>query len=118
MTRQGLVALGVGQCINWGVLYYAFAILVVPLQRELHVETWVVTGAFTVALLVSAALAPAIGRAGDRGGGPLVMQLGGVAAAALLLAWPVIPGVAGLYLVWAALGVCMAATLIAVPPHS
>jgi MFS family permease len=97
--------------VNWGVLYYAFAILVLPLERELGVATWVVTGAFSLALLMSAALAPAIGRWGDRDRGALMMQAGGFSAAALLAAWTLLPGVLMLYLVWAALGLGMAATL-------
>jgi hypothetical protein len=83
MRRRALIALGIGQCINWGALYYAFAVLVVPLQRELRVETWTVTGAFSLALLMSAALAPTVERWGDRGRAPFVMQLGGLSAAEL-----------------------------------
>lgn len=97
--------------MNWGVLYYAFAVLVVPLERELHVATWVVTGAFSTALLMSAVLAPSVGRWGDRGRGALVMQAGGFTAAALLIAWTLVPGVLALYVAWAGLGLCMAATL-------
>jgi MFS family permease len=111
MTPRAVVALGIAQCVNWGVLYYAFAVLVLPLQRELGAATWVVTGAFSLALLMSAALAPAIGRWGDRDRGALVMQAGGLAAAALLAGWTVLPGVLALYIVWAGLGLCMAATL-------
>ena len=111
MTPRAVAALGIGQCVNWGVLYYAFAVLVLPLQRELGVPTWTVTGAFSVALLVSAAAAPRVGRWADRGRGPRVMQVGGVAGAVLLVAWTFMPGVLALYLVWSALGLCMAATL-------
>jgi MFS family permease len=111
MTLRGLSALGIGQCVNWGVLYYAFAVLVQPLERELAVPTWMVTGAFSVALLTSAALAPAVGRWADRGRGPLVMQIGACAAAGLLALWTFMPGVFMLYAVWAALGLCMAMTL-------
>jgi MFS family permease len=111
MTPRAVVALGIGQCVNWGVLYYAFAVLVLPLERELGVATWVVTGAFSLALLMSAALAPAIGRWGDRDRGALVMQAGGVIAAALLAASTFMPGVLTMYVVWAGLGLCMAATL-------
>jgi MFS family permease len=111
MTPRAVVALGIAQCVNWGVLYYAFAVLVLPLQRELGAATWVVTGAFSLALLMSAALAPTIGRWGDRDRGALVMQAGGLAAAALLAGWTVLPGVLALYIVWAGLGLCMAATL-------
>jgi MFS family permease len=101
----------VGQCVNWGVLYYAFAVLVVPLERELGAPTWAVTGAFSLALLVSAVAAPAVGRWADRDQGPLVMQAGGWAAGVLLLSWVFLPGIAALYVVWAALGLCMAAIL-------
>ena len=111
MAPRAVAALGIGQCVNWGVLYYAFAMLVVPLERELAVATWVVTGAFSLALLTSAVLAPTVGRWGDRDRGALVMQAGGITAAALLVAWTFIPGVLALYVVWTGLGVCMAATL-------
>ena len=110
MTAR-LAALGIGQCVNWGVLYYAFAVLVVPLQHEFAVATWTVTGAFSTALLVSAAAAPTVGRWADCGRGPWMMHLGGIAASMLLIAWTLVPGVLMLYLTWAALGLCMAATL-------
>jgi MFS family permease len=111
MTRRAVVALGVGQCINWGVLYYAFTVLVVPVSDDLRVSPWVVTGAFSLALLVSALLSPVIGSWIDRGRGPAMMRGGGWAAAALLVIWAAVPGVASLYGVWIGLGICMATTL-------
>lgn len=111
MTRQALVVLGIGQCVNWGVLYYAFAVLVLPLAHDLGVATWAVTGAFSLALLVSAVLAPAVGRWGDRHRAALLMQAGGFTAAAILAVWSFMPGVVPLYLAWAGLGACMAAAL-------
>ena len=111
MTTRMVAALGAGQCVSWGVLYYAFAVLVRPLERELAVPTWWVTGAFSLALLVSAVVAPTIGAWADRDKGPLVMQAGGFAAAGLLVAWTLVPGVVAMYVVWAGLGLCMAATL-------
>ena len=111
MTRRALIALGVAQCINWGVLYYAFAVLVLPLQVELGRPTWIVTGAFSSALLMSAVLAPRVGMWCDSGQGHLVMHVGGVAAALLLAVWTLVPGVVALYAVWTGLGLCMAATL-------
>ena len=111
MTRRALIALGVGQCVNWGVLYYAFAVLLLPLTQELHQPTWVVTGAFSFALLMSAALAPHVGVWCDRGRGSPVMQSGGFVAALTLALWTLAPGVVALYAVWAVLGLCMAASL-------
>lgn len=112
MTTRALVAIGIGQCVNWGVLYYAFAVLTEPLQRELGVPTWVVTGAFSLALLMSAMAAPTIGAWGDRDRGALVMQTGGFAAAALLIVWTLVPTILTLYLAWAGLGLCMAANAL------
>jgi MFS family permease len=111
MTARALAALGVAQCVNWGVLYYAFAVLVTPLQQELGVQTWVVTGAFSLALVMSALAAPAVGAWADRDRGPLLMQVGGVGAASLFALWTVNPTVVSLYIVWGLLGLCMAATL-------
>ena len=111
MTRRAVIALGIGQCINWGVLYYAFTVLVVPVSKDLGAPPWVVTGAFSLALLVSALLSPVVGSWIDRGRGPAMMRAGGWAAAVLLLLWAGVPGIVSLYGVWIGLGVCMATTL-------
>lgn len=111
MTRGEVWATGLGQCVSWGVLYHAFGVLVVPVERELGVARSVVVGAFSVALLVSAVASPHVGRLVDRGQGPFVVQAGGLAAAALLAMWALVPTVVLSYLIWAALGVCMAAVL-------
>lgn len=111
MPPRTVAALGLGQLINWGVLYYAFAVLLQPVQAELAVAPWVVTGAFSLALLVSALLAPAVGRWSDRGRGGASIVAGSLGGALLLSAWALLPGVVALYVVWAGLGVCMATAL-------
>ena len=112
MTQRALIVVGIGQCVNWGVLYYAFAVLLLPLERELGAPTWVVAGAFSLALLMSAALAPRVGAWCDRGRGPAVMQAGGFGGALVLALWALAPGGVGvLYAAWVGLGLCMAATL-------
>jgi MFS family permease len=111
MSAGAITALGLGQLVNWGVLYYAFAVLLVPVQQELGVPAWVVTGAFSLALLVSAVLAPAVGRWSDRGHAPRAIVFGGLGGAVLLALWAWSPGVFTLYLVWAGLGLCMATAL-------
>jgi len=111
MPPRAVAALGLAQLVNWGVLYYAFAVLLQPVQTELGVAPWVVTGAFSLALLVSALLAPAVGRWSDRGRGGAAIVAGALGAALLLSAWGLVPGVVTLYVVWAGLGVCMATAL-------
>lgn len=111
MTQTSVVALGVAQCVNWGVLYYSFAVFVVPLEREMRIPGWAVAGALSLGLFVSALLAPVVGKWCDRGRGPLVMQSGGFVGGALLILWPLVPHVVGLYVMWTGLGFSMAATL-------
>jgi len=103
--------LGFGQLINWGVMYFAFGVLLVPLEQFLDEPRWLVAGAFSLSLLVSAFAAPAVGRLADRGQGPAVMQAGGLIAAALLIGWAAWPSLISTYVVWALLGVCGAAIL-------
>jgi MFS family permease len=111
MTTRSIVAIGIGQCVNWGVLYYAFGVLLTPLERDLGVPGWILASAFSVALLTSALAGPTVGRWIDRGAGLQLVVLGGYIAPILLLVWSAVPGLASLFLVWAALGLCMAATL-------
>ncbi len=111
MHPRAIWAIGCGQLVNWGVLYFAFSVLLIPLEEAFDSPRWLVAGAFSLGLLLSAAVAPTIGRLADRGQGPAVMQAGGLLAAVLLFAWALVPTLLTTYIVWAALGVCMAAIL-------
>ena len=111
MTRREIWTIGLGQCVGWGVLYYAFGVLMVPVERDLHVARWIVAGAFSVALLVSAVASPYVGKIVDRGHGPFMVQAGGLTAAALLALWALAPNIYLTYVIWAALGLCMSAIL-------
>ncbi len=108
---QLLIALGVTQIVSWGSIYYAFALLLEPLQRDLGAGKSEIAGAFSVALLVSGLCATWIGRTIDRLGGRRVMTLGSAGAALLLVALAHVQSVAALYTVWIGLGMVMAATL-------
>ncbi len=37
VTQHAIWTIGVGQCVSWGVLYYAFGVLLIPLEREFDV---------------------------------------------------------------------------------
>jgi len=81
------------------------------MQRELGFSTAELTGAFSLALLVSAAAGIAVGRFLDRHGPRGLMTVGSIAATALVIAWAQVEGLAGLYLLWAAIGLVMAIVL-------
>jgi MFS family permease len=101
----------VTETISWGILYYAFGILLAPMEREMGWSRAQSTAAFSIALLVSATFAVPAGRWVDRGGARLMMTLGSCAGAALLVAWARVESLPALYLIWAAVGVTMAAVL-------
>jgi sugar phosphate permease len=104
-------ALATTETISWGILYYAFAAFLVPMQRELGWSTAALTGAYSLALLVSGLAAVPVGRWVDRHGPRLLMTLGSIGGALLLLAWARTDALPGFYLLWCAMGVVMAATL-------
>lgn len=111
MNRASVWVIGCGQLVNWGVLYFAYSVLLVPLEQDFNAPRWLVAGAFSLGLFASALTAPAAGRLADRGLGPLLVQAGGFAAAALLALWAAFPHIITTYIVWTLLGTCMSAVL-------
>ena len=99
------------ETVSWGVLYYAFAVFLVPMQVELGWSAATLTGAYSLALLISGLAAPGVGRWLDRHGPRALMTAGSVLGALLVLAWSRVQEAAVFYLVWAGIGLAMAATL-------
>lgn len=101
----------VAQTVSWGILYYSFTVLLLPMQRDLGVSLAALTGAFSVAVVAAGIAAVPVGRWLDRHGGRALMSLGGLAGALLVLTWSQVETVAGLYLTFAGIGVVSAAVL-------
>ena len=97
--------------MSWGILYYAFAVFLVPMQRDLGFTAAELTGAFSIAMLVSGAAGIAVGRYLDRHSPRGLMTLGSVAGVALVIAWSQVDGLAAFYAIWVAIGLVMAAVL-------
>ena len=106
-----VAVLAATETVSWGVLYYAFAVFVVPMQAELGFSRATLTGAYSVALLVAGAAAVPVGRWVDRHGARALMTTGSFGAALLVVAWSRVHSVAGLYAVFAGIGVVSAAVL-------
>ncbi|MEV1178650.1 MFS transporter [Nonomuraea sp. NPDC049784] len=104
-------ALSITQTAGYGVLYYAFSVFIPPMSRELHAGVAQLTGAITLAVLVSAMVAPVIGRWLDRHGGRGLMTVGSVLGGLAVLAWSQVQSVAQLYVVCGVLGVASAMVL-------
>jgi MFS family permease len=110
--RWGIVgALSVTETVSWGIVYYAFAVFLVPMQSDLGLSTAQLTGAFSLAVLVSAVAGIAVGRYLDRHSPRGLMTVGSIAATGLVLAWSRVDGLADVYALWIGLGLVMAAVL-------
>lgn len=102
-----VVRLGVAQTIAWASTYYLPAVLAVPMARTLGIAPTTVFAAFSVALLVAAAVGPVAGRAIDRLGGRPVLAWTAVVLAAGLGLMAVAQGPGTLWVAWVVLGVGM-----------
>src|SRR5260370_9952511 len=76
--------LGAGQIIGWGSSFYLPTILAGDISRDTGLSEEVVYAGVPVMLLVSAALAPWLGRKLDRGGARVIMTTGSLVAALAL----------------------------------
>jgi MFS family permease len=104
-----LVAASLGQVTSWGVLYYSFAVFIAPMQAELGWSLAELTGTYSLALLLSGVAAIPVGRWLDRHGPRALMTAGSLAATLLVVAWAAIDSLLGFYLIWAGIGLVMAA---------
>ncbi|WP_411886680.1 MFS transporter [Polaromonas sp. YR568] len=115
MTSQSrtatIVQLGIAQTLAWASSYYLPAILAVPMARDLGVSTPTVFAAFSAALVVSALLGPAAGKAIDRHGGRPVLAANSLVFAAGLVMLALAQGPVGLFAGWVILGIAMAGGL-------
>ncbi|WP_034303637.1 MFS transporter [Herbaspirillum sp. RV1423] len=104
-------SLGLTQIVGWGSMFYAYGVLMQPMQTELQASKPVIVGAYSLALLISGLLSTLAGSIIDRVGGRLLMGAGTVLAAVMLALLSTVQSVTGLYLIWAGIGVAMSATL-------
>jgi len=109
--RTRVLAMAAGQGLVWAGMFYSFPALLPHWEGGLGWSKASLSGAFTLALLLSALAAPAAGRLIDRGHGPLLLGASALLGALLLLALSQAEAVWHFYLVWMGLGVLMAGAL-------
>jgi MFS family permease len=109
--QRAVWLLAVGQTLGYACFFYIFAAMVVSWQEALGWDKAMLAAGPTLAILISAALAPFVGRAVDRGHGPRLMS-GGALVGALALAALAGASRQWVYmLAWAGLGVAQASCL-------
>jgi len=108
---RSAVTLSVTQTVGFGVLSFAFAVLLVPMQEDLGTSRGGLTAAFGLTVLVRAALAPVVGSWIDRRGARSAMSAGSVLAVGAILAWSYATSLPQLIVVYVVLGIAGAGAL-------
>lgn len=106
-----VAALGSTQTLGWASSYYLPAYLAAPLAAELGLPVTRVFAAFTLALLVSALVGPAAGRAIDRHGGRAVLRVTNLIFATGLAALGLAQAEWQVWAAWAVIGLAMGSGL-------
>ncbi len=103
--------LGVAQIVSWGTLFYAIGVLGEPMRLGLGVSEVLLFGAFSAGMLLSGALAPAIGRDIDRHGGRRALCIGSLVGALSMAVLALAQGPWSMIAGWLLAGAASAATL-------
>lgn len=102
-----VAALGTAQTIAWGASYYIPAVLATPMAASLGVSAVWVFAAFSMAMIVSAFVAPWAGKRIDERGGGGVLVLSNFIFAAGLVLLGLAQGLVTLGLAWFLIGLGM-----------
>ena len=106
-----VIFLALAQTLVWAGLYYLFPALLVRWEQSLGWSKADLTAAITLAIFVSAFMAPFAGRLIDAGKGALMMAGSTLLGGLCLLALSIVTELREFYLVWSLIGVAMAGCL-------
>ncbi len=106
--RRVLVVLCVTEIVSYGVLFYAFPVLAADVAADTGWSTTQLTGAFSLALVVSALVGVPVGRVLDRIGPRAVMTAGSALAVPAVLGVAAAGSLPWFVASWAVVGVAMA----------
>ncbi|WP_280182090.1 MFS transporter [Nocardia farcinica] len=109
--RRVLVVLCVTEITSWGILFYAFPVLLGAITTDTGWSPTALTAVFSAGQLLTAATGILIGRRLDRHGPRLVMTAGSVLAVMALLIVATAATLTGFLLGWALAGIAMGAVL-------
>jgi MFS family permease len=108
---RAILFLAIGQTLVWAGLYYLFPALLLRWEQSLGWSKADLTAAISLAIFVSAFIAPLAGRLIDEGKGALMMA-GSTFLGGLCLIWlSLVTQLVEFYLVWSLIGVMMAGCL-------
>jgi MFS family permease len=106
-----VVPLAIAETLIWAVTFYMFPAMLTTWEADLGWDKTQLSGGFTLALLLSAAVAPLAGRLIDRRHGRLTMAASVALASVMLIALSQVRTPLGFYIAWAGIGVAMGGAL-------
>jgi MFS family permease len=106
-----VVMLGITQTITWGIVYYGFTVFLPVLEADRGWTRGQMSGAFSIAMLLSGLGAAPVGQWLDARGPRVLMTAGSVVATLLLLALSRVQTLTEFYVVWALTGIVMSGVL-------
>ncbi|HUP85023.1 MAG TPA: MFS transporter [Acidimicrobiales bacterium] len=108
MSDRRLVgSLAVTTTLGYGVLFYSYGVLLLPMERDLGWRRTFLSGSFSLALLVAAVLTVPVGRWLDTHGPRALLTAGAALAGVLVTTWAFVDNLATFVLLWVGLGACM-----------
>ena len=109
--RQIVLPLAAAEIIIWASIFYSFPALLLQWETDLGWSKIELSGAFSLALVISALLAPIVGRLIDNGYAQKVFTGCSIFAALMLAAMSLVEALWQFYLVWAGIGIAMSGSL-------
>lgn len=111
MIERAILFLAIAQTLIWASASYSFPALLLWWEDDLGWSRSSLTGAFTLALLVSAAASPVAGRIIDHGRGPEMMGICTVLAGLFVGSLSFVSQLWQFYLVWVLIGIAISGCL-------
>ena len=112
-SSRFIAGLSLAQLVGWGSVFYAFSMLLAPVEAALGATRAEVSVALSLALLAEGLAAYPVGRWIDAGHERRVMAGGSLLAGMGLVGLSLATTLAAVYTAWVCLGLAMAATLYA-----
>ena len=105
------IVLAITETVSYGVMFYAFSVFITPMEAELGWSRAEISGAFSLALLMTGLAAFPVGFWLDKHGSRLLMTMGSLGATATVLLWSRVQTLPEFVLIMALMGFCGAAVL-------
>ena len=110
-SKRPLIFIALAQTLVWACVYYIFPALLLRWEQYFGWTKAELTAAITLAVFVSAMVAPLAGRIIDRGFGPLLMTASTVVGGLSLIGLSMVTTLSQFYLLWGLIGVVMAGSM-------